>query len=105
MILMGGVSMLLFVGMPYIMDNSTKHHTLPILTTQRANLPSPPPVDPEMKAEFEARQKAGPMGMMAGGAQQESPLGNFDMAGFLAGSQKKDSGNGGGGAKNQGIRR
>lgn len=58
-----------------------------------------------MKAEFEQRQKEGPLGMMSGGGggQQENPLGNFDMAAYLAGSGKKEGGNGG--SKNQGVRR
>lgn len=55
-----------------------------------------------MKAEFEQRQRQGPMSMMSGGGQQENPLGNFDMAGYLAGSSKKD---GNGGSKNQGVKR
>lgn len=45
-----------------------------------------------MKAEFEARQREGPMAGMGG---QQNPLGNFDMAAFLAGSNKKEGGEGG----------
>ena len=55
-------------------------------------------MDPELKAEFEARQKGGPMNAMQGG---ENPLGNFDMAAYLAGSGKKE----GGGKQQQGVRR
>lgn len=72
-------------------------------------------VDPEMKAEFEAQQKkgglAGMIGGGGGGQQGGNPLGDFDMASFLAGSSKKDGGKGGGegagegAAKNQGVRR
>lgn len=60
-----------------------------------------------MKAEFEQRQRQGPMSMMGGGGGQENPLGNFDMAGYLAGSSKKEGGNsnGNGGNKGQGVRR
>ena len=42
-------------------------------------------VDPEMKAEFESRQPEGVMG----GSQAQNPLGSFDMAAFLAGSNSK----------------
>lgn len=69
-----------------------------------------------MKAEFEARQAQGPLASIMGGgggggsggnAQDQSPLGNFDMAAYLAGSGKKEGGNGGNGgsSKNQGVRR
>ncbi|OWT43611.1 hypothetical protein VFPPC_18662 [Pochonia chlamydosporia 170] len=70
MILMGLVSMVIFFGMPKLVEN----------------------MDPEMKAEFEARQREGPMAGMGG---QQNPLGNFDMAAFLAGSNKKEGGEGG----------
>ncbi|KND94652.1 ER membrane protein complex subunit 7 [Tolypocladium ophioglossoides CBS 100239] len=93
MILMGLVSMVIFIGMPYIMEN----------------------MDPEMKAEFEAQQAkgglAGMIGGAAGGQQGGNPLGEFDMASFLAGSSKKGGGkNGGdgggdGAVKNHGVRR
>ncbi|CAI4218183.1 unnamed protein product [Parascedosporium putredinis] len=69
MILLGLVSMGLFVGMPYLVDN----------------------MDPEMKAEFEERQKSSPMNnLLAGQASGGNPMGNFDMAAFLAGSNKKE---------------
>ena len=68
-----------------------------------------------MKAEFEAQQKKGGLAGMIGGAasgqQSGNPLGDFDMASFLAGSGKKDgsktSAEGGGesAVKNQGVRR
>ncbi|KPM34481.1 hypothetical protein AK830_g12095 [Neonectria ditissima] len=90
MILMGLVSMGIFIGMPYLMDN----------------------MDPELRAEFEAHQKQGPMSAVMGGGQSgaDNPLGNFDMAAYLAGSNKKDSGSGSPSAstntkKEQGVRR
>ncbi|KAI9170963.1 ER membrane protein complex subunit [Paramyrothecium foliicola] len=75
MILMGLGSMVLVFGMPKLVEN----------------------MDPEMRAEFEARQKEGPIsGLMGGGGgqQAQSPLGNFDMAAYLAGSDKQDGGSG-----------
>ena len=57
-------------------------------------------MDPEVKAEFEARQKDSPMNAIMGGAQgQQNPMGNFDMAAYLAGSGKKDA------KPQQGVRR
>lgn len=44
-----------------------------------------------MKAEFEERQKSSPMNnLLAGQASGANPMGNFDMAAFLAGSNKKE---------------
>ncbi|KAJ8120753.1 hypothetical protein O1611_g10282 [Lasiodiplodia mahajangana] len=64
MILMGLVSLALFVGMPKLVEN----------------------MDPEMRAEFEEQSKKNPMNsLMAGGQPGSNPMGNFDMAGFLAG--------------------
>ncbi|RDA87242.1 hypothetical protein CP532_2505 [Ophiocordyceps camponoti-leonardi (nom. inval.)] len=90
MILMGLASMLMVFGMPYLMDN----------------------MDPEMKAEFEAQQrKGGPVASIMGGAGPASgnPLGDFDMAAFLAGSKKKDapppSADGDAAPRQQGVRR
>ncbi|KAF9878507.1 hypothetical protein CkaCkLH20_03999 [Colletotrichum karsti] len=103
MILLGLVSMGIFIGMPYLMDN----------------------MDPEMRAEFEERQKSNPMNSLLGGGggggqPGANPMGNFDMAAFLAGSNsgsKNDassgsgtsSGGGGGGGssskKEKGVRR
>ncbi|KAJ8057937.1 hypothetical protein OCU04_013116 [Sclerotinia nivalis] len=68
MILIAGFSMLIVFGMPYLMDN----------------------MDPELKAEFEERQKSGGL---TGGANGANPLQNFDAAAWLAGS---------GGKKNEG---
>ncbi|KAM3558754.1 hypothetical protein MY1884_003823 [Beauveria asiatica] len=104
MILMGLVSMVIFIGMPKLVEN----------------------MDEETRAEWEASQKENPMNSLLGGGGQQpgSALGNFDMAAYLAGSKKKESGGGGDGsssnsggggsaastsaeskAKNQGVRR
>lgn len=61
-------------------------------------------MDPEIKAEFEARQKEGPMSSLMGGGAggaggQQNPIGDFDMAAYLAGSNKKDA------KPQQGVRR
>ncbi|KAJ0124912.1 hypothetical protein J7T55_006255 [Diaporthe amygdali] len=78
MILLGLVSMGIFFGMPYLVDN----------------------MDPEMKKEWEESQKSNPMNSLMSGQQgTPNPMGNFDMAAFLAGSSK-DS-NSGGGSRNQ----
>ncbi|KAI0549553.1 Cys/Met metabolism PLP-dependent enzyme-domain-containing protein [Xylaria curta] len=64
MILMGLVSLALFVGMPKLVEN----------------------MDPETRAEFEEQSKKNPMNSLMGGPSPGSnPMGNFDMAGFLAG--------------------
>ncbi|KAJ6780671.1 hypothetical protein PWT90_01331 [Aphanocladium album] len=91
MILMGLVSMVIFVGLPKLVEN----------------------MDPETRAEWEATQKENPMNSIlssAGGQQQANPLGNFDMAAYLAGSNKKESGSSSPAPaeakpKNQGVRR
>lgn len=67
-------------------------------------------MDPELRAEFESQQKNSPMNaVMNAQASGENPLTNFDMAAYLAGSNKKEGGNsgnnGGGSSKNQGVRR
>ncbi|KAH6608115.1 nonselective cation channel [Trichoderma cornu-damae] len=69
MILMGLVTMGIVFGMPYLIEN----------------------MDPELRAEFEERQKENPMNAIMANAQGgQSPLGNFDMAAYLAGSGKKE---------------
>ncbi|GAP87943.1 hypothetical protein SAMD00023353_1600550 [Rosellinia necatrix] len=71
MILMGLVSLALFIGMPKLVEN----------------------MDPETRAEFEEQSKKNPMNSLMSGPQAGgSPMGNFDVAGFLAGqgSGKKD---------------
>ncbi|CAN8103752.1 unnamed protein product [Discula destructiva] len=70
MILLGLVSMGIFIGMPYLMDN----------------------MDPEMKKEFEESQKSGPMAslMGGGGGSAPNPMANFDMASYLSGAPSKD---------------
>ncbi|EPE08766.1 hypothetical protein F503_04353 [Ophiostoma piceae UAMH 11346] len=75
MILMALFAMVMMFGMPYLMDS----------------------MDPEMKAEFEARQKQPSMGSLlgggAGGPGGAAPGAGFDMAAYLAGSgDKKQSG-------------
>ncbi|KAL8381128.1 hypothetical protein RB595_005421 [Gaeumannomyces hyphopodioides] len=89
MILLAMVSMGIFLGMPYLLEN----------------------MDPEVRAEFEARQKSNPMSSVLGGGGQ--PGGGFDMAAFLAGSNNgpkredastpppQPSAGNGGGKKNQ----
>ena len=54
-----------------------------------------------MRAEFEERQKTNPMNSLLTGAQPggQGPMGNFDVAAFLAGSNKKDAGAAGGAKK------
>jgi len=88
MILVGLASMAVFLGLPYLVDS----------------------MDPEMRAEFEERQKGGASGLLGGGAQPAAnPMANFDMAAYLAGGSKKDSSgsaaSNGGGKKSQGVRR
>ncbi|KAL7799852.1 hypothetical protein V8C37DRAFT_407373 [Trichoderma ceciliae] len=52
---------------------------------------TPISVDPELRAEFEERQKESPMNAIMANAQGgQNPLGNFDMAAYLAGSGKKE---------------
>ncbi|CAK7216983.1 hypothetical protein SBRCBS47491_003008 [Sporothrix bragantina] len=83
MILMAIVAMVMMFGMPYLMDQ----------------------MDPEMRAEFEERQKSNPMNSIlggggGGGGRPAAPGSNFDMAAYLAGSGKSDKKQGGGVARN-----
>ncbi len=122
MILMGLVSLAIFIGMPKLVENSRfliplfdslflvsfcqisiylsicqlQHRRLQIKTLANIpSFPSPPTVDPEMRAEFEEQSKKNPMNsLMAGPQPGSNPMGNFDVAGFLAGQ-----GSGGGGKK------
>ncbi|KAM7218793.1 ER membrane protein complex subunit 7 [Rhypophila decipiens] len=74
MVLLGLVSMGIFLGMPYLVDN----------------------MDPEMRAEWEERQKSNPMNNIMGAATGGGGAGsNFDMAAFLAGSSSKKEGDNG----------
>lgn len=91
MILMGLASMGIFFGMPKLVEN----------------------MDPEMRAEWEEQQKKNPMSsiMGGGGSSGGNPMGSFDMASFMAGSNKDNnnnneggSGNGGNGGKKSGKR-
>ena len=43
-------------------------------------------VDPEMRAEFEAQQKSGPMSALLGGGGGAKKESGFDMAEYLSGS-------------------
>ncbi|RYP76795.1 hypothetical protein DL771_001531 [Monosporascus sp. 5C6A] len=72
MILMSLVSLGLFVGLPKLMEN----------------------MDPEMRAEFEKQQQSNPMSSLMSGGQPSG--GNFDVAGFLAGHNKREEGAAGG---------
>jgi len=60
-----------------------------------------------MKADWEERQKTNPMNGIMGAATGQggggNPMGNFDMASFLAGSSKKDAGGGGGSSSTEGA--
>lgn len=50
-----------------------------------------------MRAEWEENQKKNPMNALMGaasGQQAANPMANFDMAAYLAGSGKKEDGNG-----------
>ncbi|TGJ77089.1 hypothetical protein E0Z10_g10790 [Xylaria hypoxylon] len=93
MILMGLVSLALFIGMPKLVANKS-------LTNINHLSPT---VDPEMRAEFEEQSKKNPMNSLMSGPQSgSSPMGNFDVAGFLAGQgsgskeePEPSSGNGG----------
>lgn len=92
MILLGLVSMGIFFGMPYLVDNSRFFRRIFLF----AALTQQPTVDPEMKKEWEESQKSNPMNSLMGGQQgTQNPMGNFDMAAFLAGSSKDNNGNGG----------
>lgn len=105
MILMGIVTMGIVFGMPYLMDNSTFYtfsipFPLPLLLiciylrvyhNHGTIKLTPRAVDPELRAEFEERQKESPLNAIMGNAQAgQNPLGNFDMAAYLAGSGKKE---------------
>ncbi|KAL1843006.1 hypothetical protein VTJ49DRAFT_3483 [Mycothermus thermophilus] len=85
-ILLSLVSMALFFGMPKLVEN----------------------MDPEMRAEWEERQKENPMNALMGAAsgQSANPMGNFDMAAFLAGSKPKtEEPSGNGKAKGEGKKK
>jgi hypothetical protein len=101
MILLALVSMGIVFGMPYLMDNSMFYpfflsfsllHFLFILGFAANDVLLS--VDPELRAEFEERQKASPLA----GGQAANPLQSFDAAAWLAGSSssgtKKSEGSG-----------
>jgi len=78
MILIAGVSMAIVFGMPYLMDNSQPTLCPPMAYYLLIYIV----VDPEMRAEFEERQKSSSIT----GGQAANPLQNFDAAAWLAGS-------------------
>ncbi|RYP72259.1 hypothetical protein DL769_004481 [Monosporascus sp. CRB-8-3] len=98
MILMSLVSLGLFVGLPKLMENSESHHppsdVPPTAYTSDLDGPVPGLVDPEMRAEFEKQQQSSPMNSLMSGGQPSG--GNFDVAGFLAGHNKREEGAAGG---------
>ena len=121
MILIAIVGLVVVVGMPYLLDNSTSSFPLSLLHSPfpfSANAsPFSTSVDPEMRAEFEEQQKKS---ILSGGASTGNPLQNFDMAAWMAGktsgaskesgeepaqiqpqaqNQKSGSGSGSGGGK------
>lgn len=74
MMLMAGAAALMMFGMPYLLDN----------------------MDEETRAEFEERQKSGPMAQIMGTApgkdgkpKEKLALEDFDAAGWLAGKTAK----------------
>ena len=80
MILLGLVAMVVLVGMPKLLENSGPPPTpFPPSSSPCHSHSNPSIVDPEIKKEFEERQKQGPMG----GA---NPMAGFDMASWMAGS-------------------
>lgn len=106
-ILLSMVSMAIFFGMPKMVENSTYPSLRnlflylynPNPNRHRDILTKPKTVDPETRAEWEERQKENPMNAIMGAAsgQNSNPMGNFDMAAFLAGSggNKGEEGSGG----------
>lgn len=86
MILIAGFSMIIVFGMPYLMDNSMS--PLPLRSLFKpADTDCNYTVDPELRAEFEERQKSSPLS----GGQAANPLQNFDAAAWLAGSSSSGS--------------
>ena len=83
MMLIAGFTLLIVFGMPYLMDNSMYS---PFNSCQTRMLKTV--VDPELKAEFEERQKSGGLG---GGSSTANPLQDFDPAAWLAGTSSKSA--------------
>lgn len=82
MILLALGSLVVVFGMPYLMDNST-FHFFSSLDSLMFHLLTALLVDPDLRAEFEERQKSSPL---TGGQAAANPLQNFDAAAWLAGS-------------------
>lgn len=79
MVLLGIVGLAFTFGMPKLLEN----------------------MDPEMKAEYEEMQKKSPTAAIGRAMQGGSPAGgDFDLAGYLAGSGKKEAASGSEGAEN-----
>jgi ER membrane protein complex subunit 7 len=70
--------MIIVFGMPYLMDNSK----FPKSSLRTNRMLTYFAVDPEMRAEFEERQKTSSITS----GQAANPLQNFDAASWLAGS-------------------
>lgn len=105
MILMGIVSMVFFVGMPKLVENSKIPIPSCCCVSDIANR-TYSIVDPETRAEFEESQKNSAMNaFLSGGAAKDNPLNNFDMAGYLAGTSKKSAAAAETPAKSQGVKR
>ncbi|KAK6086873.1 ER membrane protein complex subunit-like protein [Seiridium cupressi] len=105
MILLGLISMGIFFGMPKLVENS-EYSSAPPYKIPETMILMQPTVDPEMRAEWEEQQKKNPMNSIMGGGQAgANPMGNFDMASFLAGSgDNKGEANSGSGGKKGGKR-
>lgn len=103
MILLGLVSMALFFGMPKLVENSKSPSSWANMVLDTNDIT----VDPEMRAEWEERQKENPMNSIMGAAsgQNANPMGNFDMAAFLAGSGSSKAEEGGAKGKTEGKKK
>lgn len=85
MILIGIAGMAMMIGVPKMLENSKLLWDCGIMRSDQ-----PLAVDPETRAEFEETQRQNPLASgLSGGA---NPLGNFDMAAWMAGSSSKNQG-------------
>lgn len=98
MILLAIVALGFTFGMPKLMENSTSSYTFPfpclLRNMWKANIWFLLLVDPEMREEFEKQSRASPISggarsAMAGGGGP----GNFDLAGWMAGTAPGPMGN------------
>lgn len=91
MILIAGFGMLMVFGMPYLLENS-KYLPISSIPNILYLIDVRATVDPEMRAEFEEKQKSSSANTLLAGAQPgANPLGNFDAAAWLAGAGTKKS--------------